>query len=150
MQIRIRSYRRLCAGVLIIAIGLSGIFFASDLRFGRLSSMGPGFLPTVLSWLIVALGAAVLTMMIHEDTEVIDPPVARPVFMIFLSVGLFALLIRPAGLALTVFVTAFVSSYAGKARFFETLVLAAAAAVATTLVFIVLLGLPLPIWPEVR
>ena len=149
MQIRIRSYRRLSAGLLIIAIGLSGVVFARDLRFGSMASMGPGFLPTVCGWLIAALGAAVLTMMFHDDAEVIDPPVARPVFMIFLSIGLFALLIRPAGLGVTVFVTAFVSSYAGKARFIETLLLAAAAAVATTLVFVVLLGLPLPIWPEV-
>lgn len=133
----------------MVAVGLAGVFFASDLRFGRPGAMGPGFLPTILSWLVAALGVVVLAMSVHEDAEVIDPPVARPVVMIFLSIGLFALLIRPAGLGVTVFVTAFVSSYAGPARFVETLVLAAAAAVATTLLFVVLLGLQLPIWPEV-
>lgn len=148
MQIRIRSYRRLYAGLLIVALGLGGVFFASPLRFGSLAQMGPGFMPTVCSWLIVALGLTVLTMMFHEDVEVIDPPVARPVFMIFLAVGIFAVLIEPAGLALTSFVTAFVSSYADRAKFLEAAALSIGAAVAASVVFVVLLGLPLSVWPE--
>ncbi|MEJ8571975.1 tripartite tricarboxylate transporter TctB family protein [Microbaculum marinum] len=148
MQLKIQSYRRLYAGSLIVVIGLAGVFLASDLRFGTMASMGPGFLPTVCGWLIAALGIVVLAMMFRDDVEIVDPPVARPVIMIFLSVGLFALLIEHAGLGLTVFLTAFVASYAGRARFVETLLLAFGTAVATTVLFVVILGLPLRIWPE--
>ena len=147
MQIRIRNPLRLYAGLLFVAFGLVGAYFAAGLTFGTAAAMGPGFLPTICSWLIVAFGVLEAAQALHDEVDVLDPPVPRPVFMVFLSVGLFALLINRAGLALTVFVTAFVASYAGPARLRETLVLAAVAAAATTIVFVTLLGLPLPVWP---
>jgi hypothetical protein len=111
--------------------------------------MGPGFLPTICSWLIVSFGIIVTARAFVEDIELIEPPVARPVIMISLAVGLFALLIERAGLGIAVFVTAFVSSYAGQeARFTETLVLSFLAAVATVIVFVLLLGLQIPLWPD--
>jgi hypothetical protein len=148
MEVRIRSWRRLYAGLLIVAFGLAGVYFASDLKFGTAAAMGPGYLPVVCSWLVAALGGIVLTMALHDDAEVVEPPVPRPVLMIFLSIGLFALLIERAGLGIAVFVTCFVASYAGEARLGETLALAAAAAAASVLIFAVALGLPIPVWPR--
>lgn len=114
-----------------------------------MASMGPGFLPVVCGWLIATFGVVLLAMSFREDVEVVDTPVARPVLMIFLSVGLFALLIGPAGLGITVFITAFVSSYAERPKFIETTLLALGTAAATSLIFVVVLGLPLRIWPEI-
>jgi hypothetical protein len=68
--------------------------------------------------------------------------------MVSLALGIFALLVERAGLGITVFLTAFVASYAGPARLVETLVLALIAAVATVVVFVLLLGLPIPLWPD--
>ncbi|MDF2811355.1 MAG: Tripartite tricarboxylate transporter TctB family [Microvirga sp.] len=149
MRFKVRNRRRLYAGLLIIAIGLAGVYFATSLKFGTAAAMGPGFLPTICSWLVAVLGVMVITQGLHEEVEVIDPPMPRPVFMIFLAIGLFPLLIERAGLGITVFVTAFVASYAGQARFGETLILAVTAAVVTVIVFVVLLGLPIPVWPEI-
>lgn len=149
MQIRIRNPLRLYAGFLFVAFGLIGVVFAARMRFGTGAAMGPGFLPTICSWLVVTFGLLETTCALYDEVDVLEPPVPRPVFMIFLSIGLFALLIDRAGLALTVFVTAFVASYAGHARLGETLALAAVASAATTIVFATLLGLPLPVWPEV-
>lgn len=148
LQLKIRSYRRLYAGLLIVAIGLGGVIFGSNLRFGSMAQMGPGFLPIVCAWLITALGLVVMAMMVRDDVEVVEAPVPRPVFMIFLSVGLFAVLIEPAGLLITTFIVAFVSSYAGSAKFLETVALSAGAAIAASVVFVIFLGLPLGIWPE--
>jgi hypothetical protein len=148
VQVRIQNWRRLYAGLLIVAFGLAGVYFARNLYFGTAAAMGPGFLPTICSWLIVALGIVVTTRAFFENVDVIEPPVPRPVFMISLAIGLFALLIERAGLGITVFITAFVASYAGPARFMETVILSLAAAVATVIVFVVLLGLPIPLWPD--
>lgn len=148
VQVKIRNWRRLHAGALIVAFGLAGVYFARNLYFGTAAAMGPGFLPTICSWLIVVLGIVVTARALFEDVDVVEPPMPRPVFMVSLSIGLFALLIERAGLGITVFVTAFVASYAGQARFVETLVLSAIAAVATVIVFVVLLGLPIPLWPD--
>lgn len=148
MQIKVQSWRRLYAGLLFVAFGLSGVYFASSLQFGTPAAMGPGFLPTICSWMIVALGILVLTQTFTDEVEFVESIVPRPVLMISLSVALFAVLIERAGLGITVFVTAFVASYAGKARFVETLILSLAAAAFCVIVFVVLLGLTIPIWPE--
>lgn len=149
MQIRVRNPRRIYAGLLFVGFGLAGVLFGSHLKFGTAAAMGPGFLPTICSWLIVLLGIVETTRVLRDDLEVVEPPVPRPVFMIFLSIGLFAVLIERAGLGLTVFATAFVASCAGPTRLREALALSAVAAVATTIVFVVLLGLPIEIWPEI-
>lgn len=148
MQLHILSWRRFYAGSIFVLIGLAGVYFASSLYFGTPDEMGPGFVPVVCAWLIVALGGVVLTQAFYGDVEVLQPIMPRPVFMIFLAVGLFALLIDRAGLGISVFITAFVASYAGQARFFETLALSIGASVAAIVIFIVLLGLPMRIWPE--
>ena len=149
MQVRIRNWRRLYAGLFLVVFGLAGVYFARHLQFGSAAAMGPGFLPTICSWLVAVLGILVTTKSLSEDVEIIEPPMPRPIFMISLSIGLFALLIDRAGLGLTVFITAFVASYAGQARFVETIVLALIAAAMAAIVFVVLLGLPIPIWPEI-
>ena len=148
MTAGIRNRRRLYAGLIIVASGLAGVVFARNLQFGSAAAMGPGFLPTICSWLIVVLGVLIATRSLHESAEAIDRIVPRPVLMITLAVGIFAVLVERAGLGITVFLTAFVASYAGPARFVETIVLALIAAVATVVVFVLLLGLTIPIWPD--
>jgi hypothetical protein len=149
VQVKIQNPRRLYAGLLIAVFGLAGVFFARNLQFGTAAAMGPGFLPTICSWMIVVFGVLIMTKAFTEDVELIEPPVPRPVLMISLSIGLFALLVDRAGLGITVFVTAFVASYAGPAKFVETLILSAATAVATVILFVTILGLTIPVWPEV-
>jgi hypothetical protein len=148
MTAAIQNRRRLYAGLIIVVSGLAGVFFARNLPFGSAAAMGPGFLPTICSWLIVVLGVLIATRSLHEKAEALDRVVPRPVLMVSLAIGIFALLVERAGLGITVFLTAFVASYAGPARLVETLVLALIAAVATVVVFVLLLGLPIPLWPD--
>jgi hypothetical protein len=148
MTAAIQNRRRLYAGLIIVVSGLAGVFFARNLPFGSAAAMGPGFLPTICSWLIVVLGVLIATRSLHEKAEALDRVVPRPVLMVSLAIGTFALLVERAGLGITVFLTAFVASYAGPARLVETLVLALIAAVATVVVFVLLLGLPIPLWPD--
>lgn len=148
MTAAIQNRRRLYAGLIIVLSGLAGVVFARNLPFGSAAAMGPGFLPTICSWLIVVLGVLIATRSLHGKAEAIDRVVPRPVLMVSLAIGIFALLVERAGLGITVFLTAFVASYAGPARLVETLVLALIAAVATVVVFVLLLGLPIPLWPD--
>ena len=148
MVIKCQNWRRLYAGLLLLVFGLAGVYFAAGLKFGAAASMGPGFLPTICSGLIVVLGTIVVVQALSDDVDVVEPPVPRAVFMIFLSIGVFALVIEQAGLGITVFVTAFIASYAGPARLAETLVLSTVAAVVAVIIFVTLLGLPIPVWPE--
>ncbi|HEX6014668.1 MAG TPA: tripartite tricarboxylate transporter TctB family protein, partial [Geminicoccaceae bacterium] len=50
--------RDVVGGLLIVAIGAGFLLFGRELEFGTARSMGPGYFPTILSLLMVALGAA--------------------------------------------------------------------------------------------
>jgi len=58
-MLRIKSPQDLGAGIVFILIGLAGLYFGQDLRFGSAARMGPGFFPYYVSWAIVAIGAIV-------------------------------------------------------------------------------------------
>jgi hypothetical protein len=51
--------RELLAGAFTIALGAAAVWIAQDYPFGQLRRMGPGYFPTSLGWLLVALGAAI-------------------------------------------------------------------------------------------
>src|SRR5690606_9080826 len=50
----------LAAGLLCLAIAAIALFNVTNLRFGTVMRMGPGFTPTVLSWLLAGFGVALI------------------------------------------------------------------------------------------
>jgi hypothetical protein len=48
------------AGSLVVAIGGSVVVLCSDYRMGSLTSMGPGFFPTLLGVILILLGLALI------------------------------------------------------------------------------------------
>jgi len=77
----------------------------------------------------------------------------RPRRLVFIAAAfvLFAVLIEPAGLAITVTVTAVVASLADpQARLWQSLALGVGLAAGIWLVFVVLLGLSIPLLPGQR
>jgi hypothetical protein len=72
-----------------------------------------------------------------------------PLIIVIGSIILFAVALRPLGFALTAFITVLVVSFAGpRIALFKRLALALGLAVAATIIFIPVLGLPIPIWPQ--
>ena len=47
------------AGALMVLVGAGAIYVCSSYRMGTLTSMGPGFFPTVLGALLIILGIAI-------------------------------------------------------------------------------------------
>ncbi len=58
-MLRVKSPQDLGAGLVFLMIGGAGLYFGSDLTFGSSARMGPGYFPTLLSILIIAIGLAV-------------------------------------------------------------------------------------------
>ncbi len=46
-------------GLLLVGIGIAGLVFGASLDFGTARRMGPGFFPTILSWLLIGFGGMV-------------------------------------------------------------------------------------------
>lgn len=132
------------SGLLFMAVGGLGAYLSRDFAFGALTKMGPGFLPTVLSWLIIGVGLIVTARSLTLRGPAIQRSAWRPQILIVCAIVLFALLIERVGLIPTVFAVIMVASFAStEFKFRDAVLLGAGMSVACYLVFIQLLSLPL-------
>jgi hypothetical protein len=130
-----------------VLIGAGGILFGQDLAFGSAARMGPGYFPTLLSWLIIAIGLVLAVKSIATDGPPIPPVHLRPLVAIVAAILAFGLLIDWIGLALTATVLIIGAAYARRdVDRTETLLLAIGLALFTVGVFVYLLKQPLPPW----
>src|SRR5688572_19174315 len=94
----------LWAGLFCIAIGAIALVLLATTRMGSVAAMGPGFLPTWLARLLVSLGVLIVLKSAFSTTRLtLDLRLVRPLLLILGAIVLFALLLRPAGFALTAF-----------------------------------------------
>ncbi len=149
LALRIRSQSDFWCGLLFGAIGVAVILLARDYRMGSAASMGPGYFPTLLGYLLVFLGLTLTLPSLFADGEKIPRVHPRPVLIILLSIVVFGLILDYLGFALSVFVLALVGALAEpELRPRESVVLALFLAAFSVVVFHSLLGLPLSLWPN--
>src|SRR5438874_13132911 len=101
LMVRVKSPQDLGAGLVFLAIGVAGLCFGQDLAFGSSARMGPGYFPTLLSFLIMAIGAVVVFKGVTVEGSPIEPLQLRPIAFILASILVFGFLIDWVGLALT-------------------------------------------------
>src|SRR6266446_3617636 len=127
---RIRSPKDFWAGLIFIAIGGGFVLLAQQYRLGDMHRMGPAMFPTLVGALLAVLGAIIALRSFAFEGE----PVPR-------------FYLRPIGVSLLAIVL--VGAYAARdVRPLENLALAAVMIAFSVAVFVWLLGLPLPLWPN--
>lgn len=135
-----------------VATALGGFFlyFGLEYRFGTPRMMGPGFLPVVLAVAMLGVAALILVTDAPPDDRDVEAPNLRSIFWIGAGILAFALVVGPFGLAPAFFACTLISALASP-RFhpLHALAVAAAMALAGTLVFVNGIGLPIPAarWP---
>lgn len=130
-------------GMAIAAVGVASAFIAHGYAFGTLRRMGPGYLPTVLSVLLIVVGIIVAIQRSDRDEEAASLAI-RPLIAVLGSILAFAVLVRPLGLVIATLVTVPVAAIAEpKARPLPTAVLAVGMAVAISLIFVWFLNVPI-------
>jgi hypothetical protein len=145
-MLRIRNPQDFGAAAVFIAIGVAGLYFASDLAFGTSSRMGPGYFPVLLSACILLIGIIVGIRSLSIAGPAVERIPLRPIAVIVLCIIGFGLLIERAGVAITAAALVLLASYARPgARLAESLALAAAMVVFVIAVFVYALGQPLPV-----
>jgi hypothetical protein len=146
-MLRVKSPQDLGAGVVFLLIGIAGLYFGRELAFGTSARMGPGYFPTLLSVLIIIIGFIVGFRGVTVEGPPIDPVQLRPISFILSAILIFGFLIDAIGLALTAVVLTVLAAYARReANLVETLLLGVSLALFTVLVFVYVLGQPLPAW----
>ena len=88
--------------LVFILIGVAGIVFGQDLAFGSAARMGPGYFPTLLSWLIIAIGLVLARQIARRPKGRRSSPfISARCSLIIAAILAFGYLIDRIGLALT-------------------------------------------------
>ena len=108
----IRSPQDLGASVMLIIIGVAGLWFGREYEVGTASRMGPGYMPMALSWGLILFGVVVGLRSVRVRGPAVEPVVWRTNILILGAIISFAFLIRSTGLAATIFVVTALSAFA--------------------------------------
>jgi hypothetical protein len=147
MMVRIKSQQDAGAAVLLIAIGLGGLWFGREYELGTVSQMGPGYMPMLLSVGLVIFGGIIALGALTVDGPPIERGLWYPSVLILLAVVLFAFLIDTAGLAPATFVVTVLSAFASaQVRWKEAVALGLGLALFCVAVFVYGLRQPIPVF----
>jgi Tripartite tricarboxylate transporter TctB family len=147
-DLRIRSQTDFWCGLLFIAIGVTAMVLAQEYRFGTAARMGPGYFPTLLGGLLALLGLTLGVPAFFVPGERVRIHI-RPFVMILLGIAAFGLTLEYLGFILAIVALVAIGGLADPdLRAVEIAGVAVFVALFSTLIFVVLLGLPLRLWPN--
>lgn len=146
MSTNTRNSSDFWAGIIYIAFGVTALVAARDYGMGSALRMGPGYFPTVLAWILTAIGVISAIRGLRGKGEPVSALSLRGIILIAGPIVLFASLLRATGLLVALPLLIITSAYAS-AHFnlVRTLLLAAGLTIFCSLVFIKGLGIPMPL-----
>lgn len=131
------------AGLVFILFGIVFGVQCLGLEMGTTFRMGPGYFPTVLSVILLGLGAAIVFSSTRSVGEDIGTYAWRGMVFILAAPIFFGLTVRGLGFVPSIFLTTLIAALAGlKLKPLYAVVLAIGVTIFCTLVFSVALGLP--------
>jgi putative tricarboxylic transport membrane protein len=150
---QIGARKDVLAGLLFCAISVIGLYVSRDYPVGTALRMGTGYVPRLLCWTLLGLGTLVLLHGLRAAAAqrllFAGPSAWRPVVFVTASLVLFGLTIERLGLVLAILLLVGVGAVAARElRLIETLAAAAVLIVLSWGIFILGLGLAIPVWPE--
>lgn len=141
----IRHPKDFWTGTLFLFVGLAAVILGQDYPMGTAGKMGPAYFPTVLGSLLALIGATAVIRSLVRNGEPVGKFYVKEIILILSAVLLFGVLMRGAGLIVAVVVLIVLSAYASpKFHLGSALLLAGGLAAFSVLVFVKLLGLPMP------
>lgn len=146
MKLELRNNKDFWAGVMLIVIGAGAVCIARGYRFGSALKMGPGFFPTVLGWILVLFGVAIMaTGWIHRE-KIKESLSMRALILLPASLLLFGFLANFAGFVPALVALVFCSAAAGKEfKLWEVCLLTVGLTALSVALFIWGLELPYPL-----
>ena len=157
--LRLLQRKNVLSGLMFVAIAAIGLWASRNYPVGTALRMGTGYVPRLLCWLLMGLGVIVLVQGLLEthppepayERTPEDGVIAqlRPVVVVTLALIAFGLALETLGLVLSILVLVLIASLATRElKLWETLAAAAGLSVLTFVIFILGLGLTIPVWPD--
>jgi hypothetical protein len=146
--ILIQKPRDVIGGLVVIAIGAGFFLSGQELEMGTSFRMGPGYFPTILSILMIGLGAVIAVQALRAPTteHSFGQVPWRGLLLLIGAVLFFGFVVRGLGLASAVLIVVLATAWASRyASLRGSLPLSIGLAAFCAVLFIRLLGLPLPL-----
>ena len=102
------------SGLMFAGFGVLALTMGSKLAVGTAVRMGPGYVPRMLSYILIGLGIAILVRAIIAPGEPIERLRWKPITMITIGIVVFALLFETAGLAPALVCLIFLAALGGQ------------------------------------
>ena len=147
-MVRLRAEKDFYAGLLYVAMAGAFLWFGRNYKVGTAALMGPGYFPTVLAWLLAALGTASVLKSFGSDGERVGVLSWRPLLLITLATVAFGFLIATAGLIIALTALVAISALASRESVYDIkgVLILAGLVLFCVLVFVKGLGVPMPIF----
>lgn len=148
---RIRNHRDFWSGIMFLAMGVLFTIFSQAYQLGTPARMGPGFFPTMLGILMALLGIGIAWRATAPSSGKGDLEAVgwRELFLVLLSVGVFAAALPYLGMVVAVTLLIAISSFAShEFNWKETAISAVVLLVMSELVFVKGLELQFPVFPK--
>jgi putative tricarboxylic transport membrane protein len=137
------------AGLVLTLLAVLGLWLSSQLRTGTAVRMGPGYLPALISSILLALGLAISAMAVFKSSKPAGAWYLRPLLSVLAALLVFWAGVDRLGLFVTTALVVIVASLATpESRWVEVLLVALGLAAFSNILFITLLGLAIPAWPQ--
>jgi hypothetical protein len=151
-NLQLLARKNVLAGLLFMGVAILGLFLSRDYPIGTALRMGTGYVPRLLCWILLALGACVLLQGLRERPSA-QGTVARlgwrPLVLVTASLALFAVTLERLGLVFAILLLTVTGAYAIRGRgIIETLVAALLLIGLSWGIFIYGLQLTIRVWPE--
>jgi hypothetical protein len=143
----IRNPKDFWTGLVFIGFGLAFLLIAQDYPLGSARRMGPAYFPTILSCVLMLIGLATAIRSFFGQGAPVGAFAVKAMVLVATSTVLFGLLVRDAGMVISVILMIMVSAYASvHFNWKSAALLAVAMAAFCVLVFDYGLGLSIPIF----
>jgi hypothetical protein len=142
------------ASLMFMAVAVLGLWLSRDYPIGTALRMGTGYVPRLLCWGLLGLGVIIFAQGLLEAPQAESPArhdilFWRPVVFVTLSLVAFGLTLERLGLVIAILLLLGIGAFAGRGlRVVETAMAALVLIVLSWAIFIVGLGLAIPVWPE--
>ncbi|MHB8770162.1 MAG: tripartite tricarboxylate transporter TctB family protein [Syntrophales bacterium] len=146
----IKNGKDFYTGLLFMLFGGGFMWGALQYDLGTAARMGAGYFPLILGGILSFLGVVVFlrSLVIGAPDSTIGRIAIVPMLMMFGAIAAFAVLLRGAGLVVSILAIILISSLASReSRLMETLISAVVLCTASVLLFVYALNLQIPVWP---
>lgn len=144
----LKGPKDLLAGLMFMAIGALGLVVGWDYPKGSPVRLGTGVFPAILSWGLVIIGALVFVEGLLVRGPAMGKWAWRPVLLVGVAASLFAVLIEPAGLVISMVVLMGFGALAGDDHTWrEFSIFTTIMVVMAVCIFIWGLGMPIKVFP---